>query len=67
MLAWYEASNLELPRRAVTAELRGGYLREQAAIIAALRSRNPDLASELVRKSMTRMREPVLTRLPAEV
>jgi DNA-binding FadR family transcriptional regulator len=66
LLAWYEAGNLELPRRAVTVELRGGYLREQAAIIAALRNRNPDLASELVRKSTTRRHEPVLTRLPVE-
>lgn len=67
LLAWCEASNLELPRRAVTPELRGGYLREQAAIIAALCNRNPDLASELMRKSMTRRDEPASPRLPAEV
>jgi GntR family transcriptional repressor for pyruvate dehydrogenase complex len=67
LLAWYEASNVEFPRRAVTAEMRTEHLREQAAIVAALRSRNPDLAVALLRKSMTRERALRLPRLPAEV
>jgi DNA-binding FadR family transcriptional regulator len=66
LLAWYDAIKLELPRRAMAAEVRTDYLRDQAAMIAALRSRNPDLAGALMRKSMTREAAPRLSLLPAE-
>jgi DNA-binding FadR family transcriptional regulator len=67
LLAWYDTIKLDLLRRTVPPELRIGYLREQAAIIAALRNRNPDLASELMRRVMMHKHEPASPRLPAEV
>lgn len=67
LLIWYEASRLELPRHPVTAELRTEHLKEQAAIVAALRNRNPDLAGALMGQFITRERAPQLPRLPAEV
>jgi DNA-binding FadR family transcriptional regulator len=67
LLAWYDTIKLELPRRAMAAEVRTDYLRDQAAMIAALRNRNPDLAGALMRKSMTRKAAPRLSLLPVEV
>jgi GntR family transcriptional regulator, uxu operon transcriptional repressor len=66
LVAWYEAIRLECPRRIGTPEVRSGYLREQAAIIAAVRNRNPDLASELMRSSVMHKRESESPRLPVE-
>jgi hypothetical protein len=51
----------------MAAEVRTDYLRDQAAMIAALRNRNPDLAGALMRKSMTRKAAPRLSLLPVEV
>lgn len=54
LLAWYDAVNPQLPPRAVTVESRGGYLKNLAALVAALRNRDPDLASDLVRDILHR-------------
>lgn len=66
LLAWHERVSLEIPRRAVPAASRIDRLREQAAIVAAMRNRNPGLASELTRKAAMRKSDPQPTRLPAE-
>lgn len=66
LLAWHDTIKLELPRRTMLADVRTDYLRDLAAMIAAVRNRNRDLAGALMRKSMTREGEPRSFRLPAE-
>ena len=68
LLAWCEAINIvrnepgwyRLKKRSVTPELRSTYDREHTEIVAALRDRDPDLARELVRKHMVRVRDSLL-------
>ena len=68
LLAWCEAINIvrnepgwyRLKKRSVTPELRSTYDREHTEIVAALRDRDPDLARELVRKHMLRVRDSLL-------
>jgi DNA-binding FadR family transcriptional regulator len=68
LLAWCEAINVvrnepdwyRLKKRSVTPELRSTYDREHTEIVAALRDRDPDLARELVRKHMLRVRDSLL-------
>ena len=63
LLAWYEAVDQTDLQGRMTAACR----RELTAIIAAIRSRNPDLARELMREHLMRAREPRPPLLPAEV
>jgi DNA-binding FadR family transcriptional regulator len=58
LLDWYEAIEKQLPRRTVAAELRAAYLKNTAAIIAALRDRDAGLASDLMRSLMRRRETP---------
>lgn len=68
LLAWCEAINIvrnepgwyRLKKRSVTPELRSTYDREHTELVAALRDRDPDLARELVRKHMVRVRDSLL-------
>jgi DNA-binding FadR family transcriptional regulator len=54
LLDWYEAIEKQLPQRTVTAELRAAYLKNMAAMVAALRDRDAGLASDLMRTLMPR-------------
>lgn len=54
LLAWYDAVDQQLPPR--TVDSRGGYLKTLAALVAAVRSRDPDLAHDLMR-DLVRRRE----------
>ena len=58
LLEWYEAIDKQLPRRSVTADFGTIYLRNQAALVAALRDRDADLARDLMRNLMRRRETP---------
>jgi DNA-binding FadR family transcriptional regulator len=54
LLDWYEAVDKQLPRRTVTADFGTIYLKNQAALVAALRDRDAELARDLMRNLMRR-------------
>ena len=54
LLDWYEAVDKQLPRRAVTADLRAACLKNLTALVAAVHERNASLASDLMRNLMRR-------------
>lgn len=54
LLDWYEAIEKQLPQRTVAVELRAAYLKNIAAMVAALRDRDAGLASDLMRTLMPR-------------
>ena len=58
LLDWYEAIDKQLPRRSVTADFGTIYLKNQAALVAALRDRDAELARDLMRNLMRRRETP---------
>lgn len=54
LLAWYDSVDQQLPPRAVPAEFRGSYLKTLAALLAAVRNSDADLARDLMRDLMHR-------------
>jgi GntR family transcriptional repressor for pyruvate dehydrogenase complex len=54
LLAWYDTVDQQLPPRAVPVEARGSYLKTLAALLAALRSRDADLARDVMADLMRR-------------
>jgi DNA-binding FadR family transcriptional regulator len=54
LLEWYEAAAERLPPRSVAAEWRSSCLMNLAALIAAVRNRDADLARDLMRNLMRR-------------
>jgi len=54
LLDWYEAIDKQLPRRSVTADFGTIHLKNQAALVAALRNRDAELACDLMRNLMRR-------------
>jgi GntR family transcriptional repressor for pyruvate dehydrogenase complex len=57
LLDWYDVINRSRGEHRVTAPLRVTDQRDMAAIVAAVRNRNPDLARELMREHLTRARD----------
>ena len=62
LLAWFEAIERATRQRRMTATCR----RDLTAIVAAVRSQNPDLARELMREHLVRTREPLPPLVPVE-
>lgn len=66
LLEWYEAVDKQLPRRTVTADLRASYLKALAALVAAVRERDADLARDLM-GNLVRRRETLRPLVAVEV